>query len=93
MEEDIRQYTMICSFVQRKYKEDILETKEMDYLPGADEKERGRRNENWGSWNEEGGCLSDLSFLHKNSEFLEAIVMFHLSFIYPKSKLTKLPRM
>lgn len=62
MEEDIRQHTKICSFVQRKYREDILETKEMDYLPGVDGKERGRRKEKWASWNEEGGCLSESIF-------------------------------
>lgn len=62
MDEDIRQYTKICSFVQRKYREDILETKEMDYLPGVVGKVRGRGKEKWGSRNEEGGCRSESIF-------------------------------
>lgn len=65
MEEDIRQYTKICSFVQRKYREGILETKEMDCLPGWMGKKgvRARRNGEV-RMRREDASLS-LSFLHK----------------------------
>lgn len=41
MEEEVRKYTGICSSVQKKYREDIPETKEMDYLHRVNGKRRG----------------------------------------------------